>query len=123
MAEHLATSILLKRRLRVEPMPNPPQAYDGRHNAAVHEWFELSYSQYLVLPRSLMQAMPIEWQERMVACLREMGAATASLEINDKYTVLLRGAKGKIVSDPYSNYRRPVITSLSLTRRDKDGKR
>ena len=91
--------------------------YDGRHDAAVHQWFELSYSHYLVLPRSLMQAMPIEWQERLVACLNEMQEACRGLGINDKYTVLLRGDKGRIVRDPYSDYRHPIIDCLPVVGR------
>lgn len=88
--------------------------YDGRHDAAIHQWFELSYAHYLVLPRSLLQAMPVEWQERFVACLNEMRAACEDmrLDINDNYTVILRGEKGRIVKDPYSEYRRPVIKTM-----------
>lgn len=41
----------------------------------IHGWFSLSYCNYLVLNRTLLQRMPIEWQERMVACLREFDAA------------------------------------------------
>ena len=63
--------------------------YDGRQSSHIHVWFELSYAHYLVLPRSLMQAMPVEWQARMVECLREMMEATRKLELNDKYEVLL----------------------------------
>jgi hypothetical protein len=46
----------------------------------VHAWFGLSYSNYLVLHRTLMQSMPVEWQRRMVACLEELRAAFAHLE-------------------------------------------
>ena len=35
----------------------------------IHEFFELSYAHYLVLPRSLLQSMPVEWQKRFVECL------------------------------------------------------
>ena len=90
--------------------------HDNRQDGPVHEWFELSYANYLVLPRSLMQAMPLEWQERMTQCLREMRAACEHLEVNDRYTVLLRGEKGRIVSDPYSQYRRPKIHALEIPR-------
>ena len=38
----------------------------------VHAWFELSYAQYLTVPRTALQSMPIEWQERFVACLEEL---------------------------------------------------
>lgn len=38
----------------------------------VHHWFELSYAQYLTLPRSVLQSMPKEWQRRFVKCLEEL---------------------------------------------------
>lgn len=41
----------------------------------VHTYFGLSYSNYLVLPRTLLQSMPDEWQTRFVRCLRELDAA------------------------------------------------
>lgn len=91
-------------------------SYDGRLDGPVHGWFGLTYSNYLVLPRSLMQAMPVEWQERFVQCLNEMKEATWELEIKDKYTVLLRGDKGRIISDPHSPYRHPKITKLEYAK-------
>lgn len=39
---------------------------------AVHGWFGLSYANYSVLPRTLLQSMPDEWQSRFVACMREL---------------------------------------------------
>ena len=90
------------------------KTYDGRRDGPVHVWFELSYSHYLVLPRSLMSAMPVEWQERMVVCLREMRRACAQMEMNDRYTVTLRGDKGRIASDPYSEYRHSTVPDLEI---------
>ncbi|MEU5322944.1 hypothetical protein AB0G67_40270 [Streptomyces sp. NPDC021056] len=49
-------------------------------NGPIHTWFGLSYSNYQVLHRTLMQSMPIEWQERMVACLEELQSAYWHLE-------------------------------------------
>lgn len=42
------------------------------HDDAVHAWFELSYASYLVWPRSVMQQMPAEWQQRFVALAKEL---------------------------------------------------
>lgn len=42
---------------------------------AIHGYFSLSYANYLVLHRTLMQSMPDEWQNRMVACLNELEEA------------------------------------------------
>jgi hypothetical protein len=53
----------------------------------IQDWFELSYTNYQVIPRTLMQSMPIEWQERMVACLEELGAAYQHLEHAQVYKV------------------------------------
>lgn len=48
----------------------------GEHSApvemeAIHGWFGLSYASWLCLPRTLLQSMPVEWQSRFVALLRE----------------------------------------------------
>lgn len=53
----------------------------------VHGWFGLSYSQYQVLNRTLMQSMPLDWQRRMVACLRELEEAYDHIEQPDCYIV------------------------------------
>lgn len=38
----------------------------------VHSYFELSYASYLVLPRSVLQSMPILWQKKFIASLEEL---------------------------------------------------
>ena len=38
----------------------------------VNGWFGLSYNAYLVVPRSLLQSMPRDWQARLCAMLDEM---------------------------------------------------
>jgi len=40
----------------------------------VHEYFSLTYAQFLTLPRVIMEAMPIPWQEQMVKLLTELDA-------------------------------------------------
>lgn len=47
---------------------------------AIHLWFSLSYANYLVVPRSVLQSMPDEWQARFVGCLNEMGDAFGHLD-------------------------------------------
>jgi hypothetical protein len=53
----------------------------------VHDWFELSYCNYQVMPRTLMQSMPIEWQQRMVDCLTELRAAFEHVPQAEVYDV------------------------------------
>jgi hypothetical protein len=53
----------------------------------IHDWFELSYSNYQVLHRTLMQSMPLEWQERMVDCLGELHVAFEHVPQPDRFQV------------------------------------
>ena len=76
-----------------------------RHDSHVHLWFGLTYASYLVLPRSLLQEMPVEWQKRFVDCLKEMGETFE--QENDNYAVNLRDDNGRFIKDPLSQYRRP----------------
>ena len=54
---------------------------------AVHGWFGLTYANYLVLHRTLLQSMPDEWQNRFVACLRELEDAFSHIEKAEGYKV------------------------------------
>ena len=81
----------------------------------VHGWFELSYASYLVLPRSLMQAMPADWQHQFVRLLEDMQASFR--QPNDHYTVLLRGERGRFVPDPFRHYRYPDSGAIEEARR------
>lgn len=86
----------------------------------VHHWFELSYAQYLTIPRSVLQAMPLEWQRRFVECLEQLDDAIDWRPAEGRYWVKLKDAKGRYKSDPLADYRRhPTIkfTSQSATRR------
>lgn len=71
------------------------------------DWFGLSYASYLVVPRTLLCGMPVEWQERMVALLNELNETYDYSKIKSDYSVLTRGTKGRIVYDELRNYRHP----------------
>ena len=79
------------------PVYTPPKS------EAVHEYFGLSYASYLVLPRSIMQHMSNEWQNRFVECLEEFSGA---VDFDDNYHVTLRDKKGKFQKDSFAQYRR-----------------
>ncbi|MFI0470932.1 hypothetical protein ACH347_43310 [Saccharopolyspora sp. 5N102] len=51
-----------------------------RTSGPVRTHFWLSNANYLVLRRTLMQSMPVEWQHRMVRCLAELDAAFRHVE-------------------------------------------
>lgn len=91
---------------------NPPEAFC---NQDVHGWFGLSYSSYLVLPRSLMQEMPAAWQHAMVALLERMHEEFP--EEFSGYAVFKRDRDaGRFVKDPLRNYRYPSQTAIERAR-------
>lgn len=73
----------------------------------VWDWFELSYAQYLTIPRSIMQAMPVEWQLRMVQCLEELDETFAWRPEEGRYWVQLKDGRGRYTHDPLMEYRHP----------------
>jgi hypothetical protein len=54
---------------------------------AIHKHFGLSYANYLVLPRTLLQSMPQEWQAKFVALLKTLEEAFAHVPQADVYDV------------------------------------
>jgi len=72
---------------------------------AIHEYFGLSYANYLVLPRSVLQSMPEEWQEGFVAMLEKIPEMFGTeWEPKGAYRVLALDESKKFITDPYSNY-------------------
>lgn len=75
--------------------------YDRWHSSPVHAWFELSYAQFLTVPRLVMQSMPYEWQEKMVALLEEMDDTFDwRPQKGDCYWVQVRTPSGKFKRPP-----------------------
>jgi len=72
----------------------------------IHDWFELTYAQYLTVPRSVLQSMPVEWQERFVACLKELDMEIDWRPPVGRYWVSLRDTGGRYVHDPFQDYER-----------------
>jgi len=75
----------------------------------VSHWFELSYAQYLTIPRSVLQAMPHDWQCRFVACLNELDDSYDWRPKNAQYFVTLVPFESDIelpdCGDPLQFYR------------------
>ena len=73
------------------------EGFDPRWNGPIHLWFELTYASYLVLPRLVLQSMPVDWQERFVACLEQVRETFP--DISDKspeYAVFVRNERGRL---------------------------
>ncbi len=61
----------------------------------VHDWFGLTYAQFLTVPRIVMQSMPIEWQRKMVDLLKEMDETFDWTPEEGNYWVRIRDDKGR----------------------------
>ncbi len=72
----------------------------------VHLWFELSYAQYLTVPRTALQSMPLEWKIRFAACLEELDDAIEWRPAKGRYWVTLKDKRGRFVRDPLMDYER-----------------
>lgn len=79
---------------------------EKKHIRKIHDWFELSYAQYLTIPRSVLQSMPDEWQVRFVKCLEELDEAIDWRPDVGRYWVQLRDENGRYVADPLMDYER-----------------
>lgn len=92
----------------------------------IHAWFELSYAQYLTVPRSVLQAMPDEWKGRFARCLRELDRTIEwrpeegtryycklmkEVEVvsnDDDVDYLHRKIETTEIEDKFMNYRYPI---------------
>ena len=72
----------------------------------IHNWFGLTYANYLVLPRSILQSMDAEWQKKMVDLLNEMEEKMRNegLENTPDYSVNAKDSNGKYIRDIYRYY-------------------
>lgn len=73
----------------------------------IHGFFELSYASYLVLPRTVLQSMPAEWQRRFVLMMGEILDMLGEFPGNlGTYRVLLHDQHGRFIKDPLRDYER-----------------
>lgn len=77
---------------------------DPLEHDAIHGWFNLTYANYMTLPRSVLQSMPDEWQSSFVGLLRELEEQYGGLDWPD-YTVSCRSG-GRFIKDPIPHYNR-----------------
>jgi|SRR6185503_2450402 len=70
----------------------------------VHEMFGLTYAPYLVIPRSVLQSAPIEWQRRFVTCLAELEDMFGPAPCGYRVSAMKIG--GAFVEDPLHDYER-----------------
>ena len=83
----------------------------------VNEWFELTYAQYLTIPRSILESMPTEWQAKFVALLEQLDDTVRWRPPSGRYWVRLKDGQGRYVHDPLMNYRHPDVRYIETLRR------
>lgn len=87
------------------------------HNSPIHSWFELTYEQYLTVPRCVMEQMPVEWQQQMAALLTELDNTFDWRPHEGRYWVELRDGQGRYVADRLREYRHPDWEYIDSIRR------
>ena len=85
-----------------------------RRGGEIHNYFELSYANFLVLPRTVMMDMPTEWQKKFVALLDELDDATNWRDELDSDIEVHFKSNGRYCEIPekFSQYRHPEIDWL-----------
>jgi hypothetical protein len=87
--------------------------------ADIHTWFGLTYSNYLVVPRTLLQSMPVWWQHQFTALLDDLEAAFAHVPQAPAYQVT--AAEEREVSDLTPAELQAAGISVSEPERDRTG--
>lgn len=74
----------------------------------IHLWFGLSYASFFVMPRTVLQSMPVAWQAKFVALMKETHERFPGWEPPwpQGWTVHLRGEGGRYVADDLARYER-----------------
>jgi hypothetical protein len=84
---------------------NKKRYYHANDIEPIHSWFGLTYANYLVIQRSVLQSMPLKWQNKFVECLEELDESIEGVgDITNEFWV--RARKGnKFIKDKYRAYR------------------
>lgn len=72
----------------------------------IHDFFELSYAQYLTIPRSVLQSMPDEWQRDFVRLLDALEGTIDWRPKEGRYWVQLKNRRGRYMEDQFMDYDR-----------------
>lgn len=61
-----------------------------KYKNKIQDYFGLSYAEYPTIPRSVLQSMPDEWQEKIVSLLEELDETIDWMPSDGTYKVSLR---------------------------------
>ncbi len=86
---------------------------DGNlRESPMHEWFGLTYAQFLTIPRLVIESMSYEWQCEVKKLLEEMDETFDWRPTDGRYWVRLKDDKGKFSEAPLDDYRYGNIDHL-----------
>lgn len=105
-AERFRAAIRSGERMAVEKLGVMAWSRDRLDHEPMHGWFGLSYANYLVLERSLLQSMPVDWQWRLFGLLEELEERFAGLERAAGFKVRATDCAGHKIKDPVPHYDR-----------------
>lgn len=96
--------------------------FDGRPfvECPIHHWFELSRAQYLTIPRSILEAMPMEWKQRFADCLEQLDETIDWRPKEGRYWVRLKDGNGRYVHDELGEYRHPLPGTIKFFDKEKN---
>lgn len=90
--------------------------YDNKGYDDLWQYFGLSYSTWLTLPRVMMHEMPDIWQERMAALLHEWDNTWNTDHMPDPYVTARKNNKFTKWPSFLLNYRRPDNDAINKLR-------
>lgn len=71
----------------------------GSDDARVREYLDQNITDYLVIPRAVIESMGPAWQRSFVALLEEAHAQVINWPAGQRYWVQRRGARGRFARD------------------------
>jgi len=74
----------------------------------IHEFFGLSYANYFVMQRRLLEEMPYEWQKQFVDLVNQIGDTFDMEYVPQDFEIKAKAENGQYIHDPYSEYRHPM---------------
>lgn len=108
-----------RRQVGAEPIVTETEDSMGFTERGIHDWFGLTYGNYLVVPRTLLEQMPMDWQNEMVSLLDKADAFFSDVPDYEYKVTAIDPKTKRYTKDPLAEYRHP----MSLTPREQEGLR
>jgi hypothetical protein len=105
---------------------NPEDLEKLVEHEPVHNWFGLTYANYLVVPRVLLQSAPEEWQRKFVRLMHDLEMLFPDHQGHEYWVRRKeRGQDGRLrfVHDPLAFYRHQRIMPRQITHQPAEGRK